>query len=118
MSKQQDHSSKTAHWVHYSLLSGLVVSGLLLGLGLVLVFVEHLPRPIQVPQAGFELLRHAMHGEGIAILNLGLLILILTPGLRVAVLVVRWSLDGDWRFAAVALFVLVLLCFSMGLGMT
>jgi uncharacterized membrane protein len=48
---------------------------------------------------------------------LGLLILIGTPVLRVAVLAVGWWMMGDRRFAAVALTVLALLGLSLALGL-
>ena len=107
---------RLAHWVHAILLGGLILSGLLLLAGLVLVFVRQEPRPLGIPEAGFELLRHAVNGEGVAILNLGLLILLFTPALRVAVLVVGWSLERDWTFMAVSLVVLMLLGISLALG--
>jgi uncharacterized membrane protein len=40
----------------------------------------------------------------------------LTPILRVIVLGVGWLLEREWRFAAIAFFVLALLATSMVLG--
>jgi len=108
---------KLAHWVHVTLLSGLTLSGLLLVVGLVLVFVQHEPRPDSPPEAGLEFLRHALRGEGVAILNLGLLILMLTPAFRIAVLVIGWYLERDWIFTAVAAGVLALMGLSLFLGL-
>lgn len=118
MTNEQGSLRSLAHAVHSLLLSGLVVSCVLLLLGLALVFWNQEPRPAGIPEAGFKLLRHAAHGEGVAILNLGLLILMLTPALRVTVLVVGWSLERDWLFASIALSVLVLLAISLALGMS
>lgn len=118
MSVEQHAPGKLAHWVHRILLSGLITSGLLLTVGLVIIFTTHEPRPAGSPEAGFELLEHAAHGSGVAILNLGLFILMLTPALRVLVLVIGWLLERDWVFASVALGVFVLLGISLTLGMS
>jgi uncharacterized membrane protein len=118
MATKYEESARVVHWVHYGLLSGLIVSGSLLVLGLVIVFSRQEPRPVGIPEVGFELLRHALRGDGVAVLNLGLLVLILTPVLRVAVLVVGWCQERDWAFAAIALSVLILLGISMGLGLS
>jgi hypothetical protein len=40
-----------------------------------------------------------------------------TPIVRVGVLAVGWTIEGDWRFAAVAATVLALLGLSLYLGM-
>ena len=49
-------------------------------------------------------------------LDLGLLALMATPMLRVAVLALGWGLAGERRFAAVALAVLGLLGVGIALG--
>ncbi|MBV8557098.1 MAG: DUF1634 domain-containing protein [Planctomycetaceae bacterium] len=105
------------HSVHWSLLSGLAVSALLLALGLGLALIRGGPRPEGPPHPLSALLRGAAHGEGVDLLDLGLLILIGTPVLRVAVLAVGWWTMGDRRFAAVALTVLALLGLSLALGL-
>lgn len=117
ISQPQFQPGNLAHWVHRILLGGLVVSGLLLIFGLAIVFVFQEPRPVITPEGGIELLKHVAKGGGVATLNLGLFILILTPGLRVLVLAIGWCLERDWVFAAVALAVFVLLALSLTLGM-
>lgn len=113
------HNITTAelrHWVHYSLLSGLVASSLLLVAGLALVLMRDEPRPAGPPAALLDTVRGVLAGQGIAMLDLGLLALMITPVLRVAVLAVGWSLAGWRRFAAIALTVLALLGASIFLG--
>jgi uncharacterized membrane protein len=102
--------------VHLSLLGGLLISGSLLILGATTSLASHEVRsPERLP--GVEaILSQAIHGHGSAILNLGILILMLTPILRVIVLAVGWSLQREWRFAAIAFLVLALLATSMVLG--
>lgn len=107
---------RLAHWVHLTLQSGLVASGLLLIAGLLLAMVTDEPRPEAVPPALRSLLRRAARADGVAMLYLGLVFLMLTPVARVVVLGTGWLLDGQRRFALVALCVLVLLGLSVALG--
>ncbi len=103
------------HSVHRSLLAGLVVSGVLLAAGLAIMLVqghEHAPKH----QSLSTLLADAARLDGPAITTLGLLALMITPILRVAVLLVGWTILRDWRFAGVSLAVFVLLCISLALG--
>jgi uncharacterized membrane protein len=114
--QQAESQSHLEHWVGRTLLAGLIASGLLLVPGLVIVLVTAAPRPEGAPPALGELLRRGLAGDGVALLDLGLLTLMGTPVLRVAVLAVGWWWEGDRRFASVALAVLALLCFSFAIG--
>lgn len=103
------------HWVHRTLLAGLVVSGVLLATGLAIMLIqgnEQAPRF----ESFAALLQEAGQFQGPAVTTLGLLALMITPILRVVVLLIGWSIRRDWRFAGVALAVLVLLCISLGIG--
>jgi len=117
----------------------LVISGILRGgviaslatilVGLVVMFVHHpdylkssadLSRltksgaafPHTVPDVGAGLLA----GRGQAIVTLGLLLLIATPILRVAVSIIVFVLQRDWVFVLVTSFVLAVLLISFWLG--
>jgi uncharacterized membrane protein len=57
--------------------------------------------------------RAAVHGDSVAIVQIGLLLLILTPIARVAVAVVGFLLERDRLYTAVSLIVLVILVFSL-----
>ncbi len=103
-------------WVHYSLLAGLMLSGLLLITGLAVVLIRHEVRPEGPPMPLKVIIRGAFSADGVACLDLGLLALMLTPVLRVCVLAVGWSLAGERRFAVVAVTVLTLLGISQALG--
>jgi|SRR5580704_4909472 uncharacterized membrane protein len=102
--------------VHVSLLTGLVISGALLILGATLSLASREVRPGQRPPGVRTIASQAMQGNGSAILYLGILILMLTPILRVLVLAIGWLLEKEWRFAAIALCVLALLATSVVLG--
>ncbi len=77
-----------------------------------------------------ELLRGQLSGEpfqlrelaastappGQRLMGLGILVLALTPAVRVLALLVLWSQERDWRFVAVALAVIATLGAAMALG--
>lgn len=103
------------HAVHRTLLAGLVVSALLLAAGLAIMLVQgHAQASGHVTFV--KLVQKAGHFDGQAVTTLGLLALMITPILRVLVLLVGWTVQRSWRFAGVALAVLVLLCISLALG--
>ncbi len=117
MARIEAQDQDMGHWVHWSLLAGLVVSGCLLTVGLGLRLASG-PRPQEGPPSPVpSLVREALQGDGVALINLGLLTLIGTPMLRVVVLGIGWAREGDYRFAAVALIVLALLGLGLVLGL-
>jgi hypothetical protein len=111
-----EESHELGHWVHRSLLAGLTLSGLLMIGGFLRVLSVAEPRPEGTPAPFLILLDQAAHGDGIALMNLGLLALMATPVLRVVVLAAGWGWRREWRFLAVSLTVLALLGISMVLG--
>jgi uncharacterized membrane protein len=102
--------------VHITLLGGLLLSAALLILGATRILTGHELRHEQQPAGIASILANAKAGDGVAILDLGLLILMLTPVLRVAVLAVGWLIDREWRFGVIAVCVLALLLTSLILG--
>ena len=110
-------SHRIEHWVHLSLLAGLVLSGLLLSGGLTAAWLGGQPQDGEYPQPLASIVAGALRGRGEALMTLGVLALMATPIVRVGVLAVGWLIEGDWRFAAVAAAVLTLLGVSLSLGM-
>jgi uncharacterized membrane protein len=110
-------SLRLARWVHFVLLIGVVAAGLLMAVGLVIAVAGEQPRPVVQPHLLSSLPSRLADGNGIALIELGLLVLILTPVARVAVLTIGWLVGGDRRFAAVAASVLGLLALSVWLGL-
>jgi hypothetical protein len=102
--------------VHWTLLSGVLASGSLMLLGLTLALLGNEPRPEGPPANIAEMFHAAAAGSGTAIVDLALLLLMLTPPLRVAVLAAGWTWSGNRRFALIALVVLALLGLSVRLG--
>ena len=103
------------HWVHWTLLSGLAASAVLLVAGLCAMLVQGYESVSPHESLG-KLIRDAVQVRGPALTTLGLLVLMITPILRVIVLLAGWTMRRDWRFAAVALVVLTLLILSLSLG--
>lgn len=58
----------------------------------------------------------AITGEGRAIIQIGLLLLIATPVARVAFALIGFARERDWRFVGITALVLGLLCFSLFLA--
>lgn len=56
------------------------------------------------------------HGQGGAIVSAGLLLLVLTPVVRVAASLVLFARERDWRFVVVTAVVLLLLLVSFAVG--
>lgn len=105
-----------SHWVHRVLLTGVAASCALLTVGLAIVLFRNEARPMGPPPPLSDVFSKALHGRGLSFLELGLIVLMLTPVARVAVLVLGWAADRDWKFAAIAFFVLLLLGASLFLG--
>ena len=108
---------RLAHRVHRVLLGGVLAAGLLMAAGLAVALARGGPRPDGPPGPIRGLLHRSRSGDGVALIELGLLVLILTPAVRVAVLAGGWAAAGDYRFAAVAAAVLGLLGLSVWLGL-
>jgi uncharacterized membrane protein len=116
-------------WISHVLRGGVVVSLILIVLGLSISFVHH-PQYVQnreelerlvEPGAAFprtlpEVARGIASLQGRAIAVSGLLVLILTPILRVAISIVAFIEQGDRRFALITITVILLLALSLVLG--
>jgi uncharacterized membrane protein len=109
-------SFRLEHAVHLTLLAGLAASGVLLIAGLALSLAHGHSQPSGPPPPLAVILRGALREDGISLINLGLLVLILTPLMRVLVLALGWTAQRQWRFAAVSCTVLGLLILSLVLG--
>jgi uncharacterized membrane protein YfcA/uncharacterized membrane protein len=101
-------------WV---LQGGVILSAAVIAIGLLLMSLQpntFAPAQLQLfphtfAQVGTEVL--ALHPQ--AVIALGLLLLIATPVLRVAVSLVAFAVERDWRFVVITLLVLLILLFSI-----
>jgi len=100
--------------VQLLLRTGLLLAAALIAVGLALAalhgrLVTHPVSPAEIPSL-------LGAGRPTGFMALGILVLLATPILRVLFLVVGFALDRDWRFAAVALGVALLLAAGILLG--
>ncbi len=103
--------------IEWVLQGGVILSAVVIAIGLLLMSLqpntfapEQLqPFPHTFAQVGTELL--ALQPQ--AVIALGLLLLIATPVLRVAVALVAFAVERDWRFVVITLLVLLILLFSI-----
>lgn len=109
-------ASAVRHRVHLVLQVGVVASGLLLAVGLAVVLFGPGDVSGGLPTSVSAAARGVLRGDGLSLIALGLLVLMATPVMRVAVLAVSWSLEGDRRYAAIAFAVLAILTVSVALG--
>src|SRR5262249_50843841 len=101
-------------WVARVLQAGVYGSAGLLLFGLALALVRPAPA---AHYALAELPEHLARLEPAAVMQSGIALLLLTPVLRVAVAVVSFARQGDYRYSAVAGGVLMILLFSILLRM-
>jgi len=111
------------------LLGGVVISMATVLVGLLLMFVHHpdylesaadlqrLTAPgAALPKTLGDVARGVVAGRGQAVVALGLLLLIATPIMRVAVSMLGFALQGDRTFVVISAVVLVVLLLSFLLG--
>lgn len=116
MTSQPGRPHRLEHAIHLTLLFGSAISAALLLIGLIERLTKGQPPHDGPPSSVPDLIGPALRGDGSALIDLGLIILIATPALRVAVLIIGWGHERNWRFAAVAVTVLCLLGLSLLLG--
>ncbi len=112
------------------LLIGVLTAAVIIALGLILLvpagtgkrmlmgqlMSEHQMIVAGLPTSLGEVLAGALRGRPVAIIDLGLTVLILTPVLRVAFSAVFFALHGDRRYALISSTVLALLLLGFVLG--
>lgn len=111
-------------WISYVLRIGVLLAGAIILLGLALFVLTgpsaDAPRSLHQVLAGGGLVvtprviaNGVAHADPIAIIQLGVLVLILTPMLRVAMTMLLFFGQRDWIFAAITLTVLAILLFGL-----
>jgi uncharacterized membrane protein len=107
-----DRVERTVRWV---LLAGLAVGVGLMLFGLALVPLRGLDLPTSLPSPG-AIMDACLRLLPSGYLALGLLVVVATPFVRVAGLIVAFALERDRRYVAIATAVLVLMCVGVVLG--
>ena len=101
--------------IHYLLSTSVFISASLLVVGLLIALIQGTPSPNAGPSLG-EIVHQLLQGDGTAFLNLGLLVLMITPVIQVAMLIYGYARIGRWRFVLISVLVLALLGTGVFLG--
>ena len=107
--------------ISYVLRGGVLLSAGIIGLGVILFYVRYLANPQSIdtrlyPHTLAAVASGIASGNPLAIIVLGLLILLATPTLRVAVSIVTFALERDVLYTAITALVLLILLASYLLG--
>ncbi len=96
---------------------GVLLSGAVIALGLVLLLLQTPTAFPSAPWQGFRQIWHSLLlGEPFAVINAGLLLLILTPIFRVAASVALFFYQRDFVYVVITSYVLGVLVLSFLLG--
>ena len=103
--------------ISYVLRGGVLLSAAVIAIGVVMYYL----RPRAISGAGFLTYPHSLSailpallaGTPEGVITLGLLILLATPVLRVAVSIIAFALERDWRYVVITVIVLGLLLASI-----
>jgi uncharacterized membrane protein len=112
---RRDRSTDVNRVVRWVLLTGVVASVSLIAVGLLLLLVTAAPHRDHVLPVG-QALAEALHFRPTPWLDLGILVLMFTPIVRVVAALVVYVRERDWRFVLVSVIVLSILGLSMALG--
>lgn len=101
---------------------GVYLSGGVTLLGLLLFFAQNgslsstAATHIAFPHTIAAVISGIAHGDPVAIIVLGLVLLIATPVSRIAVSILAFAVEKDWRYVAITSAVLLILLISFFLG--
>lgn len=119
-SPQKDARLRQAELIiSHVLRGGVVVSAAIILLGMVWFYLQMAitgHATLAFPHTFTGIVQRLAHGEPLAVVSLGLLILLLTPILRVAISIVIFALERDWLYTVITILVLAILLISLLLG--
>lgn len=103
--------SSLNRYVRLVLLAGMWVSVALIVLGLVMyAFLPHGP---EVTLGPIEAIQAALAGDPVGVLDLGIMLLIATPLLRVITALLIFARGREWKFVAVSAIVLLVISIAI-----
>src|SRR5947208_108847 len=115
--KQTAKANITYIIIGWVLQGGVILSAAIIVIGLFLVSLQpdkFAPQKLQLfPQTFGQVWTGLLILRPQAVIALGLLLLIATPVLRVAVSIVAFAVERDWHFVVITLLVLLILLFSI-----
>jgi uncharacterized membrane protein len=100
---------------------GVLVSAAVIGIGVVDFYARYASAGRGISDTPFPHTIAAVitglgHGDPLAVVALGLLILLATPFTRVAVSILAFAVERDWVYTAITVLVLLILIISFVLG--
>jgi uncharacterized membrane protein len=107
--------------ISFVLRGGVLLAGAIIALGAVLFYARYLATGGRVglltyPHTAVGVVAGLGRGDPLAVIVLGLLVLLLTPVLRVLVSVVTFAQERDWLYTGITLLVFCILLISFLLG--
>jgi uncharacterized membrane protein len=120
---EQDEKVRSAEILISGVLrGGVILSGGVTLLGVILFFIQEHGKSLsdvtklRYPHTLGDVFAGVGHGSAVAITVLGLLSLIATPVTRIAVSIVAFASERDWRYVGITSLVLLILLISFLLG--
>jgi uncharacterized membrane protein len=97
---------------------GVILSAVIIGAGMLGVLLHYGNQASSLPtlDSPGAVWHGLLAGDPVAVIMAGLLVLLATPVLRVAVSVVAFALEGDFRYVVITCLVLLILMVSFALG--
>lgn len=119
--REDDLLRQTELIISYVLRGGVMLAAAIIALGALLFYIGYLRAgsksgPIVYPHTASQVFLGLGRHDPVAVISLGLLVLLLTPVLRVLVSVVTFALEHDWRYTGITLLVFFILLVSFLLG--
>jgi uncharacterized membrane protein len=107
--------------ISYVLRGGVLLSAGVILLGVILFYIRYAANSHSVytqtyPHSLGGVVQGVTHGNPLALIALGLLILLATPTLRVVISIVTFAIERDWLYTAITALVLLILLVSFLLG--
>ena len=105
--------------ISHVLRGGVVLSAAIILLGVIWFYLQMAMTghaTLTYPHTVVEVAQEFTQGDPLALVALGLLVLLLTPILRVAISIIIFALERDWLYTVITLIVLLILLVSLLLG--
>jgi uncharacterized membrane protein len=107
--------------ISYVLRGGVLLSAAIILAGVVMFYYQYYTTSGHAISTAFPhslagVFADLAHGNPLGIILLGLLVLLATPFARVAVSIVAFALEHDWRYVVITSLVLIILVASFVLG--
>jgi uncharacterized membrane protein len=98
---------------------GVILSATIIALGVVWFYFDMGATgqaPVTYPHSLDGIVQQLGRGQPLALVALGLLLLLLTPIVRVAISILVFALERDWLYTVITIVVLLILLVSLALG--